>query len=168
MSVGESKSPLDGSRYKALSPEYKKQKKADGAPGVPNLDLTGDMLGSLEYRETPTGIEIGVFGKEAPKADGHNNFSGDSTLPERRFLPGEGESFRPGITKEVEAIIADAVSQNVEPTIDMFQDVSAPSDLYDILIDAFNVDTMTEARNAVLRNPVWYNFLTETGLMRFF
>lgn len=164
MSVGESKSPLDGSKYKALSKDYKKFKKSEGAPGVPNLDLTGDMLGSLEYRETSSGIELGVFGKEAPKADGHNNFSGDSTLPERRFLPGEGETFRPGIQKEVDAIIADAIAQNVTPSIDLFSDVSTPSDFYDVLMEAFNVDTMSEARNAVLRSPEWYNFLKESNL----
>lgn len=164
MSVGESKSPLDGSRFKALSKDYKKQKQADGAPGTPNLDLKGQMLAALEYRETSTGIEIGVFGSQAPKADGHNNFSGDSLIPERRFLPGEGESFRPGIEKQVDAIIADAMGEGVTPSESLFSDVSSVSEFYDVLMDVFNVGTISEARNAVLRSPEWYNFLKESDL----
>lgn len=167
VSVGNSKSPLTNERYKALSKDYKAKKEADGAPGIPNLDLYGDMLGALEYRETSNGIELGVFGEEAPKADGHNNFSGKSRIPERRFLPGEGESFRPGITKEVEGIIAEGQAGDTPPVLEDFEEVTTSSSFYDILIDKLGVDSRSEARNAIITSPVWYEFVRRTGLIRY-
>lgn len=167
--MGESKSPLDGSRFAALSKDYRKFKQGEGAPGVPNLELTGDMLSSLSYVEKGEGqIEIGIFGGEAGKADGHNNFSGKSNLPERRFIPGEGETFKPSIEKEIEAIIADAIAG--EPgAIDeeAFDEADSSSAFYDILMSQLKVESMSAARNAVLRTPELYDFVKTKGLMRF-
>ena len=54
-------------------------------------ELTGDMPDALEVvRKRGTKLSLQIEGDEAPKADGHNNHSGDSPLPERRFIPKEG------------------------------------------------------------------------------
>lgn len=167
VSVGESKSPLTNERFKPLSKNYRKEKQESGAPGVPNLDLNGDMLSALEFRETANGIELGVFGDQAPKADGHNNFSGKSLIPERRFLPGEGEYFRPGISEQVDNIIADATAETSAPALELFEEIETSSSFYDVLIEQLGVETRAEARNTVLRTPEWYNFLTRSGLIRY-
>lgn len=167
MSVGEAKSPLDGSRYQALSKDYKKFKQESGAPGVPNLDLEGDMLSSLEYVELSGGkLELGVFGDQAPKADGHNNFSGKSKIPERRFLPGEGESFKSSIQKEVQGIVNEALAQEQEINQDAFSEASSSSTFYDALMEQLGVQTRAEARSVVLRTPKWFDFVQRTGLIR--
>jgi len=164
--VGESKSPLDGSRFRALSKAYRIEKQAEGAPGVPNLELNGDMLSSLEYVEKEEGIEIGVFGSEAPKADGHNNLSGKSSLPERRFLPAEGETFKSSIEKEIRGIVNDYVAQDSDIRPDEFQEASSSSTFYDILMDQLKVESRAEARNTVLRTPKWFDFITKAGLIK--
>ena len=69
------------------------------------------MLDSLEFRQRPDGIEVGIFNrKQALKADNHNKFSSKSkrtALPARKFIPNEteGEKFRQTINKEVNQII---------------------------------------------------------------
>lgn len=51
-------------------------------------------------------IEVGIFkAKEQGKADGHNNFSGKSKLPTRRFIPSEKENFKRFINKGIDQII---------------------------------------------------------------
>lgn len=167
LNVGESKSPLDGARFKALSKNYRKEKQEEGAPGVPNLELHGDMLSSLSYVEKGGGIEIGVFGSEAPKADGHNNFSGKSNLPERRFLPAEGESFKSSIEKEVQAIIDDAVAEDEPIDETAFEEIDSNGAFYTVLMSELGVTTRSEARNVVLRTPKWFNFVQKAGLMEF-
>ena len=83
---------------------------------VANLELSGDMLDSLEFRVKGTKIEVGIWGSEADKADGHNNFSGDSKLPERKFIPNgsNGETFRPDIRQEVDSILEGYVKDTSE------------------------------------------------------
>jgi hypothetical protein len=92
--VGEGKSPVAGGSFKhSLSPAYKKIKEKISGADFANLELTGDMLDALETKITDDGmIQIGIWGKEAAKADGHNNFSGKSTLPAREFIPNENKS----------------------------------------------------------------------------
>jgi hypothetical protein len=63
------------------------------------------MLDALTYRIRGNSIEFGIWGEEADKADGHNNFSGDSDLPRRPFIPKKDENFRPEIRDEIDAII---------------------------------------------------------------
>jgi hypothetical protein len=139
---------------------------SEGAPGVPNLELEGDMLGALTYEAKKDGIEIGVFGAEAPKADGHNNFSGESNLPERRFLPAEGETFRSSIQKEVDAIVQDAIAEDAEIVEDEFNDVESSSAFYDVLMKQIGVESRGEARSTVLRTPKWFNFISSAGLTK--
>lgn len=105
--VGEGRSPVDGVNYvKSLSPEYKKYKSTRSSVSFANMELTGAMLDSLKFKTTDQGIEIGIFEKsQVPKADGHNNHSGDSKLPNRRFIPKENEDFRGPIEDKVKKIV---------------------------------------------------------------
>ena len=78
--VGDGKSPVSGRAFKALDKEYAEREK--GGRTLPNLELEGDMLRSLEFKPTDKGIEIGIFdSSQTPKAFNHN--TGD-TLPKRQ------------------------------------------------------------------------------------
>ena len=104
--VGEGNSPVAGvGSFKGLSPEYKKIKKEISGSVIPNMELYGDMLDALEARVVGNKIKVGWFGGEqAAKADGHNNFSGDSTLPTRQSIPKPDQSFKRDIVKGMKDI----------------------------------------------------------------
>lgn len=158
-STAEQTSPVAGyGKFAALSKKYKAKKEESGRPGVPNLDYDGDMQSALDYELTDEGIEIGVYGKEAPKADGHNNFSGDSELPLRRFLPGLGESFRKDINAEVEAIITEKAMKSATDDLseemidDMFDSVTSKADFYNALSELTGIDERYLLKSATLTN----------------
>lgn len=112
-SVGDSTSPVSGQSWPLLSKEYKKKKKEFGSKVTANMELTGDMLDSLTFKPTIDGIEIGFFNKQAWKADGHLKFSGaHNNTPQRRFLPGEGQSFKRDITSIVNDMIQEAIQES--------------------------------------------------------
>ena len=103
--VGETRSPVTGRLFKKLSAQYAEKKAEESSSPVANMELSGDMLDSLEFKVSGSKVEVGIWGSEADKADGHNNFSGDSKLPQRQFIPMKGEKFRPDIMGEVESIL---------------------------------------------------------------
>lgn len=110
-SAESAKSPVMGESFDPLSPQYKKKKIAAGKGGKPNLRFEGELLGDLTWEDTKDGIDLGWFGSQAAKADGHANLSGDSPLPQRRLIPGEGQQFRARIQRGIESIIADHLSE---------------------------------------------------------
>lgn len=152
-SASASKSPVAGESFPALSKIYKKRKIAEGHAGKPNLELEGDMLDALTFKETKNGIELGWFGDQAPKADGHNNFSGKSDLPQRRVLPAEGQEFVSRIQGEVEKIIADAVADGMSFNTDDFEGVESKSDLYEALDEYFPGMSKAEIKGVIARTP---------------
>lgn len=104
--VGEEKSPVAGhGAFKKLSKAYASKKRADGHPPVPNLLFTGDMLDALKTKRRGNKVIIEISGKQGDKADGHNNHSGESELPLRRFIPTEDETFKPKILDGIRRII---------------------------------------------------------------
>jgi len=134
--VADVSTPVSGAGFKkTLSPEYKKRKLDEVGSGEPNLDLTGEMLNSLTYKVQGEKIELGVFGEDAPKADGHNNFSGKSSLPQRRFLPGEGQEFKSDIKRLVKETVESYKADNVRVTKEDLKDIESKKDLYDYLKD---------------------------------
>lgn len=164
--VGHDMSPVDGEgKFKKLSKEYAHKKKEEVGNTEPNLELSGDMLNALAFRETSKGIEIGVFGEQAPKADGHNNFSGDSRIPTRRFLPDEGQEFIGEIEDNVRQIMANVVADSVNVTKEDLQDVDSKSSLYDVLSKVFDGMTRSEIRIAVLGNQDLLDLLDELDLL---
>lgn len=115
--VSSGKSPVAGrGAFDRLNKQYADDKK--GGNRTPNLELEGDLLDSLEFTTTSTGIEVGIFdSNEAPKADGHNNFSGLSKLPTRRFIPDAAESFNGRIMTGVNQIL-DRYREDFDPFAD--------------------------------------------------
>lgn len=98
-------SPVKGMKWPALSKEYRKFKQQQGAGTSANLRLNDEMLPELDFRTTEDGIEIGWWGSQAPKADGHANLSGKSRIPTRRLIPDVGQTFKSDILKDIEQII---------------------------------------------------------------
>lgn len=102
--VGDGVSPVQGGKFKrGLSPAYKKLKESMSSAGFANLELTGAMLDALEANITDDGkIEVGIFDSDqVEKARNHNE--GD-TLPQRQFIPNEGEKFKQPIMRGIKDI----------------------------------------------------------------
>lgn len=110
--VGSGKSPVVGGQYKKkLSPAYAKQKGSD----LSNMELSGEMLDSLEVKISGDSIEVGFFDPdEAAKAAGHHSgatpWDGykQSKLPVREFIPREKQNFKKEIMNAVMEIIDNA------------------------------------------------------------
>ncbi len=167
-SVATQQSPVEGEAWPTLSSEYRKYKKSQGATPVANMELTGDMLNSLTYRPTAKGVEVGVFGSEAPKADGHNKFSGlENNTPQRRFLPGEGQEFRGGIQSEVDAIIAEEVLKDLELTPFELKSIDSSAELYEVFSEKLPGYSSAEIKDAILANPDLLDQLNEFDLLEY-
>lgn len=112
--VGDAKSPVSGGKWKAsLSPEYKELKKEISGSSVANMELYGDMLDALEAKVVGNKIKVGWFsGEQAAKADGHNNFSGESSLPTRQSIPKEGQTFKRDILQGIKAIAKEFIEED--------------------------------------------------------
>lgn len=170
LSIAETKSPISGEAWQAnLSPEYKRKKIKEGGKGIANLELTGDMLSSLDYEITDDGIKLGIFGKEALKADGHNNLSGSSDLPQRRFLPDEGQDYKRSIEAGVESIIADIMAEVATQSPDEIkqdlEDVSTKAELFDALESMLNIGSRARIVEAVLANEELRSILSDLDLL---
>jgi hypothetical protein len=144
---------------------YKKKKVADGLPGKANLEFQGDMLDALEFQETEDGIKIGWFGDQAAKADGHANLSGDSSLPQRRLIPDEGQEFVPKIQDEIEKIVADAIANDMEFEKADFEEVETKAQLYDVLDEYFPDFSRAEIKSVVARSPDLAGLLDDLDLL---
>ncbi len=165
LAVGGSSSPVQGEEWPALSAAYKHWKEGQGGSNEPDLELSGGMLDALDFNPTSDGIEIGVYGKAAPRADGHNNLSGESDLPQRRFLPGEGQEYKSSIQKEIDAIIADAITSNVKLDKKDLDDVSTSAELYAVLEETFGDMARADIRDAVLNSSELIDLLDGEGLL---
>jgi hypothetical protein len=104
--TGNARSSVSGQKFKALSKEYKRIKRSLGKSGIPDLDLTSSMLGDLRVTNTSKGVALEIKRKNEKKK-AFNHITGD-TLPPRPFLPNEGEAFRSGIMKQINAAIREA------------------------------------------------------------
>jgi hypothetical protein len=153
--VADVSTPISGAGFKrTLSPEYKKRKLDEVGSGEPNLDLTGEMLNSLTYKVQGEKIELGVFGEDAPKADGHNNFSGKSSLPQRRFLPGEGQEFKSDIKRLVKETVESYKADNVRVTKEDLKEIESKKDLYDYLKEQIGDLSRPRLRELVLQSEL--------------
>jgi hypothetical protein len=166
LSVADAKSPISGESWdKKLTKEYKAKKVDEGGSPIANLEVTGDMLSALDFESTKDGIKIGVFGNQAPKADGHNNLSGDSSLPTRRFLPDEGQDYKTDIESGVEEIINDIIASETNLSKDDFPDIQSSDELYTFLEDALGIEGRDAIARAVLANADLTEILTELDLL---
>ncbi len=152
-SVASAKSPVQGESFPALSAGYKKKKTSEGGSGKPDLDLRGDLLDALDFKSTAEGLEIGFFNSQAWKADGHLKFSGaDNGIPQRRFLPDEGQKFVKDIQSTIEDIITDKILERAELDKNDLKSVETKTELYEILKAELPGMSQAEMRDAVLRS----------------
>lgn len=165
IAIEQEKSPVQGEgTFKALSPEYAALKKREGGTPKPNLEFNGDLKDQLDFKETKSGVIVGVFGDRAPAADGHNNLSGKSSLPKRRFLPDEGQNYKKEIRIEVDRIIADVIAEETTFKPSQFRGVRTSSDLYATLGDLLRLNSRKEINLAVIRTEGLDEVLKELGL----
>lgn len=113
LDVADTRSPVTGRPFKGLNKDYAKQKAKEGGTPIANLLLTGDMLDAVRIKSAGSDkLLLYVSADQSDKADGHNDHSGESKLPTRRFIPleSDGDSFRP----EIRAGIKDIIEQKIE------------------------------------------------------
>ena len=108
--VGSGATPVEGGKWKkSLSKAYKKRKGDVSSSNFANLELHGDMLDSLDVvkKRGPKPLRLLVDDDQMDKADGHNNFSGKSKLPERNFIPdaSRGQRLSPKIRRGMKSIL---------------------------------------------------------------
>jgi len=112
--VGTGASPVEGEgKFKLLDKKY--AKKEHGGRRLSILELEGDLLAALKVTDIGgNSLEVGVKGKEAPKADGHNQLSNEAKLwaaskekpfPKRRFIPASNQKFKASITEGINRIL---------------------------------------------------------------
>lgn len=112
------KSPVVGEEFEQLNKKYADANK--GGNQTPNLELFGDMLDALTFKNTKEGIEVGIFKKsELDKADGHNkwNWSNNRRIPKRRFIPKKSQEFVKEIKDGIKQIVQDAKEER--PAFDL-------------------------------------------------
>lgn len=166
-SIGDLKSPIAGQGWPKLSKEYAKDKQARGFVPAPNLEVSGELLNSLDVKPTTKGIEIGVFGSAAERADGHNNFSGKSKIPTRRFLPEVGQKFKGDIQKEIDKIINDKIAQETaEITRSKFGVVKTREEFWLKLREEFPEFSRGEIVDVISRSQEYSRILAEFNLLR--
>jgi len=168
-SLASATTPVAGAAFKkTLSKDYKKRKASAGLGTKANLEFTGSMTEKLTYKQTDTGIEIGVFkDKDAAKADGHNNFSGQSKLPRRKFLPQEGDQYKSTIKQQVEDIIFEHIALDTSIPKEELKSIDNSADFWSVMLLAFGELSKPDIRRAVTQDPMWIDFLSANGLLRF-
>jgi hypothetical protein len=152
-------------KFKALSKEYAAEKKEETGVSDPNLDRSGDMIRALDYRIVGDKLEIGVYGPDAGKADGHNNFSGESTLPLRRFLPAEGETYKPEIKAMIDDTLRFYQAENATVKPSELKEIETKSDLYDLLQEKIGNFSRKKLKQAALVNPELSELLQDYDLL---
>ena len=165
-SLGEARSPVSGESFPRLSKKYREFKMREGGSGSPDLELYGDLKDALTWKPTENGLEVGFFGGQADKADGHNKLSGrENFTPQRRFLPAEGQNFKRHIVRQVEDII-DSHAGDAFKESD-FGGVESSTELYDVLRGVYSGYTRSEIRQAVASSPELMDMLIGLNLLRY-
>ncbi len=164
--LSDAKSPVSGETFPKLSKLYKERKVAEGGRPVPDLELVGDLKSALSFKPTKSGLEIGFFGAEADKADGHLKFSGrENGIPQRRFLPAEGQTFKREIVREIDRIISEKSSDIFNKSD--FSGVESSGDLYDVLREVYDDSPKSAIRELVSGSSKLMDILMDLDLVRF-
>jgi phage gpG-like protein len=115
---GDGESPVSGKgRFKQLSKSYEEFKKKHHGSAMPNMELNGDMLDSIEYKIQGNKILIGWFDSdESAKAYGHQSgYKGHPTIkngPVRQLLPNSGQKLKPDIREGIKAIASELIEED--------------------------------------------------------
>lgn len=165
-SLASVETPISGGKYKTrLSKEYAKKKQEETGSTDANLDLSGSMISALDYKVSGSTIEIGVFGREAPKADGHNNFSGESRLPTRQFLPNKGQSFKADILDLVKETVNNYKAESAELDAKKLEEIETKKELFDYLKSELGIESTSAMKSAVLGSTSLIELLDEYDLL---
>lgn len=167
MRLDSSNSIVSGiSRFPGLTSKYKKKKMAEGGSSSPDLELSGAMRDAISYRTTASGVEVGVYKrKQALKADGHNNFSGLSLLPTRRFLPDKNQSLKSGVQRAVDEIVAVNKVGEAKINLSKLDDVSTKKQFQDFLTQEFGDLSRAAIRKAVISSPFLLDRFESLGFL---
>ncbi len=166
LSVSDAISPIAGEGWKkSLSKKYKEKKESEGGTPIANLEAKGDMISALDFEKTKDGIKIFISGEEALKADGHNNFSGESDLPKRRFMPGEGQEYKSAIQKGAQEIINDIIAEETIVVKSDFEGIETAAALYKRLADLLGTTSRSEISRSVFGNETLVELLEELDLL---
>lgn len=164
VNAAESTSLVKGEVIPALtSKPYKLKKRDEVGNAKANLELSGEMMDSVDFRSSGQSITIGVFGDAALRADGHNNFSGKSGLPRRRIFPDEGQEYKQSVKREIDRIVSDYKSNSIESKA--FADVNTKTDLYESLKELTGLTSRSEIKLSVLRSPQLLAIIEDLDLM---
>lgn len=164
ISVEQEKSPVQGEgTFKALSPDYAKLKKREVGNSRPNQEFDGDTKDQLDFKITPTGVSIGVYGDRAPAADGNNNLSGKSQITKRRYIPDVGQNYKRDIQREVDRIIADVIAEETNISPKDFKGINTATALYAKLGELLGLSSRKEINLAVVRTADLQDILKESG-----
>lgn len=166
--VAQSKSPVSGESFPSLSKDYKQKKEADGRGDEANLEFTGRTLQALTTKPSEDGIKIGVFNNRAPIADGHLNFSGDSEIPQRRFIPAEGQDYKSPVKREIEQIITRVVAEDIDVKSRELEEIETKSGFYEYFSKLLNTTSRTAIREAIISNEDLFTKVKKKNLTRFF
>jgi len=168
LKVGGEESPIRGEKWPRLSSKYAAKKKDEVGNKNANLELTGDMLDAFDVRTTKDGIEVGIWGKEAWKADGHNKLSGASNeTPKRRFIPDEGQRYDKDIEQAVDQIINDVIAEEAPFKKSQFKNIETKSALFELLKTEFTDLSKPDIIETVKRSTSLFSILEEFNLLRF-
>lgn len=166
LAMSDGDSPVQGESFPALDRDYKKKKVAEGGQSIPDLEVSGDLKDALTFKATDEGIEVGFFGSQANKADGHLKFSDrENGIPQRRFLPAEGQRFKSDIADQIETLIADKAGDTFDKSD--FSSVESKGDLYDVLGEVYVGMSRARIKEIVAGNPELLDLLIEIGVMRY-
>jgi len=166
--VGSEKSPIKGESFPKLDPKYREIKKKAGRGTKANLEFSGDMLDALEKKRTADGVKLQIKGTQAPKADGHNNFSGKSRITTRQFLPKEGDKFKPSAKKEIDRIIQEAVVAGQKIKKSAIRNITSKTELNMFLTTMFPDLSSKEAQRAIILNEELRELFGEFNLIELF
>lgn len=106
--TGEGRTSVKGGRWvKGLTPEYLKKKSEESGVGFANLELSGDMLDSLDVKPEGKRVVIEVAEEERGKAEGHLTglYGKHSDKRPRQFMPVGDQELAPEIMNGVRRIL---------------------------------------------------------------
>lgn len=167
VALSESKSPLIGESIPALKKgNYRKKKMDELGTNRADIQFSGETLDEFTFTPTKDGIKIGVFGDRAVVADGHNNLSGKSSLPRRRWIPDSEQNYKTAIQKEVNSIIATAISEEIGFKKSEFKGVTTAKELTDVLKSKLGSMTKGELSLVVYRDEDLLDLLTDLDLIK--
>jgi hypothetical protein len=107
--IGDAKSPVAGGKWiRRLEPSYREKKIEESGVDFANLELTGDLLDSLDVDVNKGKVIFDVSEDEYRVAEGHiSGIYGENSkkVKPRQFLPQGKETFKKSILEDLKALL---------------------------------------------------------------